>query len=319
MERRQFLALMAAAGSLPAFSAFAQQAVTHMLVGATPGGGTDLIARELAMAMSKLVSRQFVVDNRPGAAGNIAAHATAQAAPNGNTLLVSYTSHAINPSMGPALSFDPINDFTPLCGIASSPAVLVARPSFEANNLGEMIELAKSHPGKISIAIAGLGSANHLAGAKLEKDAGIQLLSVPYKGTGPALADVAAGHTDVVFGGVASVRGLLEGGKLKPLAVSSAERLPDYKDVPTASEFVPGFVYSSWYGLFGPANMPTELAEEFSRVALDAIRSDNMSQRLNSEGMVPLALPQKEFEEFVRNEIKRWAQVIAETGLAQKT
>ena len=316
MNRRSFIAAAAAAGAttgLASFSVHAQQ-VTKLLVGATPGGGTDIVARSLAIEMSKLLGKQFIVDNRGGAAGNIAALAVAKAAPDGNTLLLSYTSHAINASLYPSLPFDPIKDFTPLSGIASLPAILVAKPSLKANNVKELIALAKAQPGKLNVAIAGIGSANHLAGEMLKRDAGIDIVSVPYKGTGPALADVVAGQIDLAFAGVATVQQLIKGGMLKPLAVTSAQRLPAYPDVPTIAEVIPGYAYSSWYGLFGPAHMAAPLVSQISDAARTAVASDALKVRFKDEGLVAMGTGPDEFDKFVRSEITRWGKVVAATG-----
>ena len=190
MFRRNLFACFVTALGLSCAGAQVQQPSVKLLVGATPGGGTDIVARALAIEMTARLGAQFVVENRGGAAGNIAAQAVARSAPDGNTLLLSYTSHAINPSLYPSMPFDAVKDFTPLSGIASLPAILVARPSLKANNIKELIALAKAEPGKLNMAIAGLGSANHLAGEILKRDADIDIVSVPYKGTGPALADV---------------------------------------------------------------------------------------------------------------------------------
>lgn len=203
MQRRELLALLAASASgLPMTSALALE-TTRMLVGATPGGGTDLVARALAHEMTGPLGRQIIVENRPGAAGNIAAQAVATAAPDGSTLLMSYTSHAINASLYPNLPFNPVKDFTALYGVASAPAILVARPDFKANNMRELIALAKAQPGKLNLAIGGIGSGNHLGGEMLKRDAGIDIVSIPYKGTGPALVAVMAGDIDLAFSGVA--------------------------------------------------------------------------------------------------------------------
>jgi len=315
MFRRNFLAMAAVVPTtLAHWRVHAQPAVTKLLVGATPGGGTDIVARALAMEMAARLGRQFIVDNRPGAAGNIAALATAKAAPDGNTLLLSYTSHAINASLYPSLPFDPIKDFTLLGGIASSPAILVAKPSFKANNVRELIALAKAQPGKLNIAIAGIGSANHLAGEMLKREAGIDIVSVPYKGTGPALADVVAGQIELAFAGVATVQQLIKGGRLKALAVSSAQRLVAYPDVPAVAEVLPGYAYSSWYGLFGPANMPRTLVDQIANAARAAGASDTMRARFLDEGLVPMGTGPEEFDKFVRSEITRWGKVVAATG-----
>lgn len=315
MKRREILALLAATGVLPGFDAMAQQNVSRLLVGATPGGGTDIVARAVANEMGKrLNGRQFIVDNRPGAAGNIAAQAVAKSPPDGSTLLISYTSHAINASLYPSLPFDPVKDFTPLCGLASSPAVLVTRPNFPAKDVKELIALAKTQPGKFNLAIAGIGSANHLAGEMLKHDAKVDIVSVPYKGTGPALADVVAGQIDLAFAGVATVQELIKGGKLKALGVTSAQRLTSMPDVPTVSEAVPGFEYSSWYGLFGPANMPKPLVDQFAAAARAALASDELKQKFANEGLVIMGLGPQEFDRFVRSEIVRWGKVVQATG-----
>lgn len=315
MKRREILALLAATGVLPAFDALAQQNVSRLLVGATPGGGTDIVARAVANEMGKRMNgRQFIVDNRPGAAGNIAAQAVAKSPADGGTLLISYTSHAINASLYPSLPFDPVKDFTPLFGLASSPAVLVTRPNFPARDVKELIALAKTQPGKFNLAIAGIGSANHLAGEMLKHDARVDIVSVPYKGTGPALADVVAGQIDLAFAGVATVQELIRGGKLKALGVTSGQRLTSMPDVPTVGEAVPGFEYSSWYGLFGPANMPKPLVDQFAAAARAALASDDLKQKFANEGLVIMGLGPQEFDRFVRSEIVRWGKVVQATG-----
>jgi len=318
MNRRKLLASLASAGGaalLPGFPAQAQQSLTRMLVGATPGGGTDIVARAVSLEMSRRMNgRQFIVDNRPGAAGNIAAQAIVKSPPDGSALLISYTSHAINASLYPSLPFDPVKDFTPLYGLASSPAILVTRPNFPARDIQELVRLARAQPGKFNLAIAGIGSANHLAGEMLKHDAKVDIVSVPYKGTGPALADVAAGQIDLAFAGVATVQELIKGNKLKALAVTSGKRLAAFPDVPTVGEVVPGFEYSSWYGLFGPANMPRALVEQFSGAARDALASEDLRQKFSNEGLVPMGLGPREFDQFVRSEIVRWGKVVQATG-----
>ena len=319
MNRRQLIALanafaVAPAGVFSLGTAIAQAQATKLLVGATPGGGTDIVARAIALELGKRLDRPFIVDNRPGAAGNIAALATAKAEPDGHTLLLSYTSHAINASLYDNLPFDPVKDFTPISQIASSPAMLVARPSFNANNVSEVIALAKSQPGKLNIAVAGIGSANHLAGEMLKRDAGIDIVGVPYKGTGPAIQDVVAGQIDLVFAGVATVQSLIKGGRLKALAVTSPRRLPAYPDVPAIAEVLPGYEYSSWYGLFGPARMPKDMVDKLAVAARAALGSPEMAKRLVDEGLVPVGSTPAEFQKFVAAEIVRWGKVVAATG-----
>lgn len=315
MNRRKTLAALGA-GTLALAAPFVAraQSVTRVLVGATPGGGTDIVARALAQELSTRLGRQFVVDNRPGAAGNIAAQAVAKSAPDGGTLLLSYTSHVINPTLYGKLPFDPVADFTPLAGIASLPAILVTHPSLPANNVRELIALAKARPGKLNIAIAGLGSSNHLAGEMLKIEAGVDITSVPYKGTGPALQDVVAGQIELAIAGVASVQQLIKGGKVKALGVTSARRLAEFPEVPAVAEVLPGFDFSSWYGLFGPAGLPVDMAERISLAAREALQSPAMRERFKSEGLIAMGTNRADFASFVKTEIPRWGKIVAATG-----
>ncbi|MFS2052965.1 tripartite tricarboxylate transporter substrate-binding protein, partial [Variovorax sp. CT11-76] len=260
------------------------------------------------------LGHQFIVENRPGAAGNIAALAVAKAPTDGSTLLLSYTSHAINASLYPNLPFDPQKDFTPLAGIASLPAILIARPTLPANDVRELIALARREPGKLNVAIAGLGSANHLAGEMLKRDAGIDIVGVPYKGTGPAIADVVAGQIDLAFAGVATVQQLVKAKRLKALGVTSEKRLAAFPEVPAVAEVLPGYAYSSWYGLFGPAQMPAPLVARIADAARAALGSELMRERFRDEGLVPMGTGPDEFGAFVRSEIVRWGKVVAATG-----
>jgi tripartite-type tricarboxylate transporter receptor subunit TctC len=234
--------------------------------------------------------------------------------PDGQTLLLSYTSHAINASLYDSLPFDPVKDFTPISQIASSPAMLVARPSFKASNVAELIALAKAQPGRLNVAVAGIGSAHHLAGEMLKRETGIDIVGVPYKGTGPAIQDVVAGQIDLVFAGVATVQSLIKGGRLKALAVTSLRRLPAYPDVPAIAEVLPGYEYNSWYGLFGPARMPKELVDRLAGAARAALASPEMARRLADEGLVPVGSTPAEFQTFVATEIVRWRKVVVATG-----
>lgn len=316
MNRRKTLGALGA-GTLALAAPFVvrAQTVTRLLVGATPGGGTDIVARALAQELSSRLGRQFVVDNRPGAAGNIAAQAVAKSAPDGGTLLLSYTSHVINPSLyAGRMPFDAQADFSPLAGIATLPAILVAKPGLPVSNISELIALAKSHPGKLNLAIAGLGSSNHLAGEMLKVEAGIDIAGVPYKGTGPALQDVVAGQIDLAISGVASVQQLIKAGKVKALGVTSAQRLTEFPAVGAITEVIPGFDFSSWYGLFGPAGMNADLAERISVAAREALQSPAMRERFKSEGLIAVGSNRSEFTQFVKTEIQRWAKIVAATG-----
>ncbi|CAN7383563.1 tripartite tricarboxylate transporter substrate binding protein [Acidovorax sp. LjRoot118] len=292
----------------------AQNAPIRILVGAPAGGSTDTLARNLASEMGRQLGRTVVVENRPGAGGNIAADAVAKAAPDGNTLLMSFTSHAINASLYPSLPFDPIKDFTPLTCVATSPSILVANPSVPAKDVRELIALAKARPGKLNFAIGAVGSSLHLAGDAFKMQSGAYIVNIPYRGTAPALQDVLAGQVELMFAAVGNAQAQVRAGKLRALGVTSARRLPAFPDVPAIAEVLPGYESSAWFGLFGPGNMAPELAKRLSDAARQAIATPEVKKRLETEGAVPVGNSPEEFARFVQAEIPRWAKVVRFAG-----
>lgn len=306
--------LLALPAVLPLGQALAQNAPIRILVGAPAGGSTDTLARNLASEMGRQLGRTVVVENRPGAGGNIAADAVAKAAPDGNTLLMSFTSHAINASLYPSLPFDPIKDFTPLTCVATSPSILVANPSVPARDVRELIALAKARPGKLNFAIGAVGSSLHLAGDAFKMQSGAYIVNIPYRGTAPALQDVLAGQVELMFAAVGNAQAQVRAGKLRALGVTSARRLPAFPDVPAISEVLPGYESSAWFGLFGPGNMAPELAKRLSDAARQAIATPEVKKRLETEGAVPVGNSPEEFARFVQAEIPRWAKVVRFVG-----
>ena len=315
IQRRQLLKTAGpAAAALLGATAWAQSAPVRILVGAPAGGSTDTLARTLAAELGRLLGRTVVVENRPGAGGNIAADAVAKAAPDGNTLLMSFTSHAINASLYPSLPFDPIRDFTPLTCVATSPSVLVAHPSLPARDVRELIALAKAQPGKLNFAIGAVGSSLHLAGDAFKMQSGAYIVNIPYRGTAPALQDVLAGQVELMFAAVGNAQAQIRAGKLKALGVTSARRLPAFPDVPAIAEVLPGYESSAWFGLFGPGQMNADLARRISDAARQAIATPDVKRRLESEGAVPVGNSPEEFARFVQAEIPRWAKVVKFAG-----
>ncbi len=289
-------------------------APVRILVGAPAGGTTDTMARTLALEMGKVLGRNVVVENRPGAGGNIAAEAVARAVPDGNTLLMSFTSHAINASLYPQLPFDPERDFTPLTMVSTSPAMLVAHPLVPANNLRELIALAKGKPGKLNFAIGALGSSVHLAGEAFKMMAGVFIVNIPYRGTAPAIQDVLAGQVEMMFANVGNAQAHIRAGKLKALGVTSPKRLPAFPDVPAIAEVLPGYESSAWFGLFGPGRMPPDVARRFSDAARQAIATPEVRRRIEGEGASPVGNTPAEFAAFVHDEIGRWSRVVRFSG-----
>jgi tripartite-type tricarboxylate transporter receptor subunit TctC len=313
LTRRGLLvaAALAAAGGA---SAQGSQQPVRILVGAPAGGTTDTMARALAVELGRALGRIVLVENRPGAGGNIAADLVAKAPPDGNTLLMSFTSHAINASLYPGLPFDPEKDFTPLTMVSSTPALLVAHPSLPANDLRELIALAKARPGRLNFAIGSLGSSVHLAGEAFKMMSGTYIVNIPYKGTAPAIQDVLAGQVEMMFANVGNAQAHVRAGKLKVLGVTSPKRLAAYPNVPAISEVLPGYQSSAWFGLFGPARMSPELVKRTSDAARQAIASAEVRKRIEFEGATPVGNAPEEFARFVHEEIGRWARVVKYSG-----
>jgi tripartite-type tricarboxylate transporter receptor subunit TctC len=286
----------------------------RILVGASPGGSTDTLAREIAPEMGRLLGRTVVVENRAGAGGNLAADAVAKAAPDGNTLLLSFTSHTINATLYPKLPFDPVADFTPLTMVATSPSVLVAHPSLPVKDVRELIAYARPRPGQLNFAIGGIGSSLHLAGEAFKLQSGLYIVNIPYRGTAPAVADVVAGTLPLMFANVGNVRGLVQTGKLKALGVTSAKRLPQFPDAPAIAEVLPGFESSAWFGLFGPAKMPPDIVKRISDAARAAVRAETMRRRLEGDAGTPVGNAPEEFAAFVRTDVPRWAKLVKYSG-----
>ena len=311
MKRRE---LLLSSTALLAAGVHAQAAPTRILVGAPAGGSTDTLARTLATELGRLLGKVVIVENRPGAGGNIAADAVAKAAPDGNTLLMSFTSHAINASLYPSLPFDPVRDFTPLTCVATSPSILVAHPSVPAKDVRELIALAKAKPGQLNFAIGAMGSSLHLAGDLFKMESGTFIVNIPYRGTAPAIADVIAGQVELMFAAVGNAQAHIRAGKLKALGVTSARRLAAFPDVPAIAEVLPGYESSAWFGLFGPARMNPELARRISDAARQAIATPELRRRLDAEGAIPVGNSPEEFSKFVQGEIRRWAKVVKFSG-----
>ena len=286
----------------------------RILVGAPAGGSTDTLARTLAVEMGRQLGRTVIVENRPGAGGNIAADAVAKSTPDGNTLLMSFTSHAINASLYPSLPFDPIRDFTPLTCVALSPSMLVAHPSVPANDVRALIALAKAKPGQLNFAIGAVGSSLHLAGDLFKMQSGAFIVNIPYRGTAPAIQDVIAGQVELMFAAVGNAQGQVKAGKLKALGVTSAQRLAAFPDVPAIAEVLPGYESSAWFGLFGPARMSPDLAKRYSDAARTAIATPDVRRRLEAEGAIAVGNSPEEFAAFVQQEITRWAKVVKFSG-----
>ncbi|MDR6523730.1 tripartite-type tricarboxylate transporter receptor subunit TctC [Variovorax sp. 1126] len=314
IHRRDILIAPAALAFAAAARAQLGNAPVRILVGAPAGGSTDTLARSLAVSMGPALGRTVIVENKPGAGGNIAADAVAKAAPDGNTLLMSFTSHAINATLYPSLPFDPVKDFTALTCVATSPSILVASPSVPAKDVKELIALAKARPGQLNFAIGAVGSSLHMAGEAFKMQSGVDIVNIPYKGTAPAVQDLLAGQVQLMFAAVGNVKAHIQAGKLKALGVTTATRLPAFPEVPAIAEALPGYESSAWFGLFGPARLPADVSRKLSDAARRALQQPDMLRRLDTEGAIPVGNSPEQFAAFVQSEIPRWAKVVKFSG-----
>ena len=312
MQRRTFISLAAASIAAPLRAQNAPP--VRIVVGAPPGGSTDTLAREIAPEMGRLLGRIVIIENKSGAGGNLAADFVAKAAPDGATLLLSFTSHTINATLYPKLPFDPIADFTPLTVVATSPSVLVANPALQVANIAELIALAKAKPGKLDFALGGIGSSLHLAGEAFKLQASVYIVNIPYRGTAPAVADVVAGNVALMFAALGNARSLVAAGKLKALGVTSPQRLPQWPDVPAIAETLPGFESSAWFGLFGPAKMTPDLTKRISDAARAAIQGEGLRKRMDADGGTPVGNAPDEFARFVKADVARWEKLVRYSG-----
>ncbi|MEW6453286.1 MAG: tripartite tricarboxylate transporter substrate binding protein [Pseudomonadota bacterium] len=285
-----------------------------LLVGASAGGTTDTMARAIAQPLSVSLGKPVLVENRPGAGGNLAADAVAKSQPDGYTLLVSFTSHTINATLYPKLPFDPVADFTPISMISTVPSMLVGHPKIAAQDLKELIALAKASPDKLTMAIGGIGSSLHLAGDQFKMMAGVRILNVPYKGTAPALTDVLGGQVDMMFISLVTGSAQVRGGKLRAYGVTSVKRQDSFPELPAIGEVVPGFASEAWFGLFGPAKLPDDITNKLNAAVVTALNDPKMREQLQREGATPAAQSPAAFAAFVRDDVQRWAPIVRQSG-----
>lgn len=286
-----------------------------ILVGVTPGGTTDTLARFLAQGMTKELGQPVVVENRAGAGGNIAADAVAKSAADGYTLLFCNTSHSVNPGLyGARLPFDAVKDFTPITQVSTGPAVLVASNDFPAKNAKEVIAMAKASPGKLNFAIGGVGTSIHMAGELFKNMAGIDIVNVPYKGSSPALTDVMAGQIELMFAPVINAVPQIKAGKLKALGVTSTTPIPALPGVPTIADALPGYESAAFFGLLGPAKLPRDVLERLHAAAARAAQSEELKKRLEPDGSRVVGGTSEEFATFLAGDIAKWQRVVDATG-----
>ena len=282
-----------------------------------PVGGTiDMSGRLLAQQLGDKIGQQVVVDNRTGAGGTLGTELGAKAPPDGYTIVMGGTGTlAISPALGRPLGYHPLNDFVPITLIATTPYVLVAHPSVPARTVRELIELARSQPGRLNYASGGSGSAPHLIGEMFRTRAGLDVLHVPYKGSTPAKIDLVAGRVQLFFTGIPPVASEIRNGTLRALGVTTAKRTQTLPDVPTIAESgVRGFDVSPWFGVLAPAKTPPAIVDRLNGLMVGVLRNPQLRERLSREGVDVVAGSSKEFQAFIRTEMAQWARAVKESG-----
>ncbi len=319
LARRQFLQLVAGAAALPVVPrvAGAQGYPTRpvrVIVGFVPGQALDIATRIMGQRLSERLGQQFIIENRPGAGGNIATEAVVRAPPDGYTLLAIGSNNMINPTLYQNLNYDFIRDIAPVASVYRVPQVMEVNPSFPAKTVPEFIAYAKAHPGEISFASAGNGSVAHVTGELFKMMTGVDMLHVPYRGAPPALTDLIAGQVHVMFDNLPSSIEHIRAGRLRPLAVTATTRLEALPDVPPLGDFVPGFETSAWAGIGAPKNTPAEIIDQLNREINAALADPTVKARFTDIGGEVLALSPTEYARRIGEETDKWAKVIKFSG-----
>jgi tripartite-type tricarboxylate transporter receptor subunit TctC len=287
----------------------------HVILPFPAGGGVDAAGRILVQKLSDSFGKTFVIENRGGANGNIGTEAAAKSASDGSTLLFTGAGFVTNPSLYKSVPYDPVRDFDPISLMALGPNVLVVHPSLPVKSVAELIALARAQPGRIGFAGSGSGSTPHLAGELFNVMAGVQMVHIPYRGSGPAMIGLLAGEAPVMFLPAINAVPHLASGRLRALAVTSRERLAALPELPTVAESgLPGYESSQWYGLLAPAGTPAEVLDVLNARVANIMQSADMKARMTSDGLVPIGGSREQFAAHIKSEIGKWAKVISASG-----
>ncbi len=319
--RRALLGGLVVGALSVATTSFAQTAATfpnqsiRMVVPYPPGGPTDITARVVAAEMMKTLGQNVVIDNRPGASGMIGSEMVTKSTPDGYTLLANASIHVINPSVYPDMRFDAIKDFTPITQLAQVPLVLVVPANSPIKSVKDLVEYAKANPGKVNFGSAGSASAQHLAGESFKIAAGIQMQHIPYKGSAPALTDLAGGQLQLMFDSMPSATPMINSGKLRAIAVTTTKRAKARPDLPTIAESgFPGFDISTWYAYWAPKGTPSDIVEKLSAAAAQALKNPEVIAKYEAMGAEPVGSTPKQFAAYVESEAKKWNDIVKKSG-----
>jgi len=302
----------AAAGSQDAFPS----KPIRFVVGFPPGGGNDLLARMVGQKLADRTGRAVVIDNRPGAGGNLAAELVARAAPDGYTILMISSSHPIQGLLKKNLPYDPIKDFAGVAQLVVYRSILVVHPSVAARSVRELIALAQAHPGQLNFVSSGLGAGSHLAGELFKSATRIDITHVPYKGTAQAVTDLLSGRVQIMFTPLLPVLPHLQAGKLRALAVTSKNHSRIMPELPTVEEAgVPGYEFVGWYGILAPAAAPKSTLRKLNAEVAQIVQTPDIKERLYAEDMDLVSVPPEKFDEVRKNELAKWSRIVKQTGI----
>jgi tripartite-type tricarboxylate transporter receptor subunit TctC len=319
-HRRQFLHLAVSAAALPAVSRIARAQTyparpVRIIVGATAGGSTDILARLMGQWLSERLGQPFIIENRPGAGNSIGTEAVVRAPADGYTLLLCGVFDATNATFYDKLNYNFIRDIAPVASVVRDAYVMVVHPSVPAKTLSEFIAYAKANPGRINMASAGTGASSHIAGELFKMMAGVDMVHVPYRGGGPALTDLIAGQVQVMFVSTIASIGYIKAGRLRTLAVTTATRWDGLPDIPTVGEFVPGYEASYWAGIGAPKATPAEIVEQLNKEINAGLADPKMKARLAELGSTALAGSPADFGGLIADETQKWAKVIKSANI----
>jgi tripartite-type tricarboxylate transporter receptor subunit TctC len=306
----QLLATLLACTAATALAAYPDKPI-KIIVGFTPGGTADSVARILSVAMGARLGQTMVVENRAGANGNLATEFVQRSAPDGYTIFFTSIGHAVNPSLYKDAKYDPVKDFSPIGQVLSAPNVLVVPGNSPFNTVKELTAYAKAHPGKLDVASSGSGTSVHLSAELYKQIVGVHLVHIPYRGTGSLLPDLLSGVVAMSFPNLPSALPHIQSGKLKALGVTTAKRSDAAPQIPTLAEAgVPGYDMSTWYGLIGPANMPADVVNQLNQTLRQVLQDPQVRSKLVSQGVDPVTGTPQEFGSFIQRETKSWATLL---------
>jgi tripartite-type tricarboxylate transporter receptor subunit TctC len=320
LRRRYFLHLAAGAAALPAVAHTAEaqsypSRPVHIIVGYAAGGPTDILARLIGQWLSERLGQPFVIEDRPGAATNVATEAVAHAPPDGYTLLAAVSTNTINPALYPNLNFNFIRDIAMIAGLTRSAEVLEVNPALPIRSVSELIAYVKTNPGKLSLASFGTGTISHVAGVMFKKEAGIEMVHVPYRGSAPLVVDLLAGQVAAAFDNIQSSIGYIKAGKLRALAVTSATRLPWLPDVPALADFLPGYEVTGWIGVAAPKNTPTAIIDRLNEEINAGLADPQIAARVADMASTVFIASPADLDKLVIKQTAKWSKVVEGAGI----